>query len=72
VVGAEAEHALHVAEQIVEHVAPVAQHVEDDAAALGALVVPGRSLRGLPVALEHPVAEVALDRQDAAEEAGLD
>ena len=34
VIGAQAEHALHRAEQVVQHIAPVAQHIEDDAAAL--------------------------------------
>ena len=48
---AEAQHALHRAEQVVEHVAPVAQHVDDDAAAVLLAVVPRRPLRGLPVAL---------------------
>ena len=70
--GAEAGHALHLAEQIVEHVAPVAQHVEDDAAAVLLAVVPRRPLRRLPVALEHPVAELAAHRDDAPEEAGID
>ena len=69
---AEARHALDIAEQVVEHVAPVADHVEDDAAALGLLVVPRRPLRRLPVALEHPVAELAAHAEDAAEEAGVD
>ncbi len=70
--GAEAAHRLHLAEQIVEHVAPVAQHIEDDAAAFGLLVVPARPLRRLaPVALEHPVAELAAHREHAAEEAGV-
>ena len=69
---AEAAHRLHLAEQIVEHVAPVAQHIEDDAAAFGLLVVPARALRRLaPVALEHPVAELAAHREHAAEEAGI-
>ena len=69
---AEAGDALDIAEQVVEHVAPVAHHVEDDAAALRLLVVPRRPLRRLPVALEHPVAELAAHREDAAEEAGVD
>jgi hypothetical protein len=68
----EAAHAFNLAEQPVEHVAPVAQHVEDDAAALGLAIVPRRPLRRLPVAFEHPVAEIALDREDAPEEAALD
>ena len=69
---AEAGDALDLAEQVVEHVAPVAQHVEDDAAAVLLAVVPRRPLRRLPVALEHPVAELAAHREDAAEEAGVD
>ena len=62
---------MHLAEQVVEHVAPVADHVEDHAAAVLGAVVPGRPLRRLPVALEHPVAELAAHREHAAEEAGI-
>src|SRR6185312_4827456 len=40
--GAEAGDALDFAEQIVEHVAPVADHVENDAAAVLAAVIPRR------------------------------
>jgi hypothetical protein len=69
---AEARHRLDLAEQVVEHVAPVAQHVDDDPAVVLLAVVPRRALRGLPVALEHPVAELAAHRQDAAEEAAVD
>ena len=61
---------LHLAEQVVEHVAPVAQHVDDDAAAVLLAVVPRRPLRVLPVAFEHPVAELAAHAKDAPEEAG--
>src|SRR5687768_10851392 len=43
--GAAARHRLHAPEQIVDHVAPVAQHVEDDAAAVALAVVPRRALR---------------------------
>ena len=54
------------------HVAPVAEHVEDDAAAVALAVVPRRALRrDAPVALEHPVAELAAHREHAAEEAGV-
>ena len=53
------ETAFTVAEQIVEHVAPVAEHVDDDAAAVFLAVVPGRALRGNGVAFEDPVAELA-------------
>ena len=56
---AEARHGLHLAEQIVEHIAPVAQHVDDDAAAVFLAIVPGRPLGRDRIAFEHPVAELA-------------
>src|SRR6516225_1163113 len=67
---AEAAHGLHLAEQVVEHVAPVAQHIQNDAAAFGLTIVPARPLRRLaPVAFENPIAELAAHREHAAEEA---
>src|SRR5438874_1517797 len=70
---ADAAHRLHLAEQVIEDVAPVAQHVEDDAPAVLPAVVPRWALRrglgGLRVALEHPVAEFAAHRQQLSEEA---
>ena len=50
----------------------MAEHVDDDAAVVLFAVVPARSLCGLPVALENPVAELAADGEDAAEEAAVD
>src|SRR5262249_47050486 len=70
--GAEAGHAFDVAEQVVEHVTPMAEHVEDDAAAVLLAVVPRWPLRRLPVAFEHPITELAAHRKNAAEETGLD
>ncbi|CAH1690697.1 hypothetical protein CHELA40_50002 [Chelatococcus asaccharovorans] len=70
--GAKAGDGFDLAEEIVEDVAPVAEHVEDDAAAIALAIVPARSLRRLaPVTLEHPVAEFAAHREDAAEEASF-
>src|SRR6476469_3312813 len=67
---AEAAHRLHLAEQIVEHVTPVAQHIEDDTAAFRLLVIPARALRGLaPVTFKYPIAEFAAHAQHAAEKA---
>ncbi len=68
---AEAAHGFDRAEEIVEHVAPMRHHIEDYAAAIGFAIVPGRALRRLPVALEHPIAEFAAHREDAAEEAAV-
>ena len=69
--GAVAAHCPDRRDGVVEHIAPVAQHIEDDAAALGLPVVPRRPLGFLPVALEHPVAELAAHRKDAAEESRI-
>jgi hypothetical protein len=44
--GAQAGDGLDVAEEVVDHVAPVAEHVDDDAAAVLLAVVPGRALAG--------------------------
>ena len=41
------------------------------AAAILFAIVPGRALRRLPVAFEDPVAELAANRQHAAEESGI-
>src|SRR2546426_4334413 len=68
---AEAAHRLHLAEEVVEHVAPVAQHVQDNSAAVLLAVIPRRTLRWNAVAFEYPVAELAADREDLSEEALL-
>ena len=72
VVGAVGGERCHIAEEVVDDVTPVAEHVEYDAAAIGLAVVPGRPLRGLMFAGEYPVAELTAYRQDAAEEARID
>ena len=69
--GAETADAFHRAEQVVEDVAPMAEHVEDDAAAIFLAVVPGWSLGRLQIAFEDPIAELDPGRKDAAEESGL-
>jgi hypothetical protein len=38
--GSEAAHGLHFAKEIVDHIAPVAEHIDDDAAAVFLAVVP--------------------------------
>jgi hypothetical protein len=69
---AKAAHCLHFAEQIVEHIPPVAKHIEDDAATVGLAIIPARALRRLPpVAFEDPIAEFAPHREHAAKETGI-
>src|ERR1039458_5873882 len=67
--GAEAGDGLDGSEEIVEDVAPVAQHVDDDAAAVFLAIVPGGALGGHRVALEDPIAEFAAHAEDTSEEA---
>jgi hypothetical protein len=43
------------------------EHIEDQPAAGRALVVPAHALRRVEIAVEHPPAEIELDRQNAAE-----
>src|SRR5262249_28086690 len=70
--GAKAAYRPHPAEQIVEHIAPVAEHIEDDAATFGLLIVPARPLcRLTPISLEHPVSEFSPNREHASEEPGV-
>ena len=69
--GAEAGNGLHVAEQVVEDVPPVAQHIEDHPAAVFLAVVPGRTLGRDEIALEDPVAELAAYGKDLSEKAGI-
>ena len=63
---------LDRAEEVLQDVVPVAEHVEDHPAAVLRAVVPAGALGGQAVALEHPVAELPADREDPAEEAGVD
>ena len=57
---------------MIEHVAPVTEHVDDDAAVVLLAIVPRWTLRRLPIAFEHPIAEFAAHTEDAAEEAAVD
>src|SRR6185369_8688874 len=65
---AEAAHRLHLAEEVVEHIAPVAEHVEDDAAAVLLAVIPRRPLRRNAVTLKYPITEFTSYGKDLAEE----
>src|SRR5262249_32724545 len=67
----ETAYTFDLAEKIVEHVTPVADHIEDDAAAILLPVVPRRPLRLLPAAFKYPIAELAADREHATEEPGI-
>src|ERR1035441_9358894 len=67
-----AAYRLNFAKGVVENVAPVAEHVEDDSAVVFFSVVPRRTLRGLPIAFEDPVTEFSPHCENAAEESGID
>ena len=61
----------HGAEDVVEHVAPVREHVADDPAPVLGAIVPRRPLRLRLRPGIDPVAELAAGGDDAPEEAGL-
>src|SRR5690349_6604685 len=66
---AQARNGLHVSEEIVENIAPVAQHVQNDSAAVFFAIVPGRALRRNHVAFVHPVAKLSSNREYSAKKA---
>src|SRR5437660_1285875 len=59
-------HAGDTAHETFDHVAPVRVHVEEDAAAVRA-IIPARPLAALLAAIEHPPAEFEPKGNDAAE-----
>src|SRR5262249_58983118 len=64
----EQRHPQDAANDGFDDVAPVRIHVEDHAAAAGA-VIPARALAGLLAAVEHPPAELELESRDTPERA---
>ena len=69
--GGLAEDAGHVAEKVVDHVAPVAVHIDNHAAAVLGAVVPGGALDGLAFVLagKDPIAELTAHGEDFSEKA---
>ena len=63
---------LDLAEEVLDHVLPVAEHVHDDAAVILLAVIPRGTLELLVFAGEDPVTELAADGEDPAEETGID
>src|SRR6266851_9626976 len=63
-----ARHRFDLAQQAVEDVAPMGEHIQDEAAARRLAIVPARPLRRIELPVEHPPAEIEPDRQHAAEE----
>lgn len=70
--GAVAAHGLGFAEEVLEHILPVAEHVHDDATVVLLAVVPTWALGWDGVTFKNPVSELAAHTEDFAEEAGFD
>ena len=62
---------LHGAEYIIDHIAPVAEHINHHAPPILGTVVPTRALGGLIIvhSCKYPIPEVALNGQNFPEEA---
>src|SRR3954447_21855465 len=67
----QARHRLNLAEKVIEHITPMAQHVDDDAAAIFLAIVPRRPLTRYGVPFEHPVPEFTTNGKHPAEEAEI-
>src|ERR1700733_9061658 len=66
--GAQGAHCANRSEEIVEDIAPVTEHIDDDTAPILLPVVPGRALCWLPVSLKYPISEFSPNREDPAKE----
>src|SRR6516225_11701291 len=57
---------------VVQKIAPMGKHIEDNAAAIFLPVIPRWPLRGYsPITFENPVAEIAAHRENLSEESRL-
>src|ERR1700722_18982058 len=59
----------HRSEKIVEDIAPVTKHVDNDTASIFLPIIPGGALRRLPVSLKNPITKLSANRKEAAEKA---
>src|SRR5262249_44426883 len=66
-----ARNCFNLAQQTVEDIAPMGEHIEDNAAACDLAVVPARPLRRIKLAVKHPPAEIQPDRKNPAKELGI-
>src|SRR5680860_8795 len=57
--GPKAGYRFDVSKKVVQHIAPVAEHIDDNAAVLFLYIVPAWPLGGNGIALENPVPEFA-------------
>ena len=60
---------MNFAKQVVQHIAPVAHHVQNNATAIFFAVVPARTLNRLQVAFKHPVAKLYAHAEHLSKEA---
>ena len=67
--GAQARDRLHFTKEVVQHITPVAHHVENNAAAVFFAVVPAGSLNRLQIAFKHPIAKLNAHAEHLAKEA---
>ena len=65
---AQARDRLHTAKYFIQHVAPVAQHVDNNAAAFFFAIIPRRPLRRHHIAFKHPITKLAAHRKNLSEE----
>ena len=66
---AQGAYRAHRSEKIVEDIAPVTKHVDNDTASIFFPIIPGGALRRLPVSLKNPITKLSANRKDPAEKA---
>ena len=70
--GTQTADGAHGTERVFQHIAPMTQHVQDDAAAIRLAIIPARPLGRFALAGKHPIAEFTPHRQDTTEKPLLD
>ena len=70
--GSQAREGFDFSEEILDHVLPMAEHIDDDSAVVFLTVVPGGALEFLEFSGKHPVSELSPDGENLSEEAGVD
>ena len=70
--GSQAGEGFDFSEEILDHVLPMAEHIDDDSAVVFLTVVPGGALEFLEFSGKHPVSELSPDGENLSEEASVD
>ena len=70
--GPEASEGLNFAKKILDHILPVAEHIDDNAAVVLFAVIPRGALKLFVFASKNPIAKLTAHGEDFSEESSVD